>query len=165
MWLRSIESRVACGSRLPSASCAARPARWSSYSKPQSSASRTRSVASMISGPMPSPRMTVMVVVKIGVPCERMEFLGAGSAGEQAIELAFLLERVQVVEAADVVVADEDLRHGLAAGPFDHLGALVRFGVQRDFGPADVLALEQIARGDAERAGSAAVHDDGVVHG
>src|SRR5690606_4428780 len=47
----------------PFASSAVRPASTNSYSRPHPSASRTCRVASMISGPMPSPLMTAILLV------------------------------------------------------------------------------------------------------
>src|SRR3546814_19204593 len=58
-----IESMVAAGSNSPDLSSATRPASANSYCRPTSSASSTCSVASMLSGPIPSPRLTVMVSV------------------------------------------------------------------------------------------------------
>src|SRR5690606_23203290 len=61
--LRRIESMVAAGSSSPVFSRATRPASANSYASPTSIASSTCRAASMISGPMPSPRMTVIVWV------------------------------------------------------------------------------------------------------
>ena len=58
-----MESMVAAGSSSPCFSSAAKPASANSYCRPSCIASSTCRVASMISGPMPSPRMTVIVVV------------------------------------------------------------------------------------------------------
>jgi hypothetical protein len=59
-----------------------------------------------------------------------------GSASEQRREAAALVERDEVVAAADMGVADEDLRHGAPAGELHHGVALG--GVQVD---ADLLDL------------------------
>ena len=46
----------------------------------------------------------------------------ASSRCEQRIELAGALERIEIVAAADMGRADENLRHrGAAVGAFDHL--------------------------------------------
>ena len=58
-----IESMVAAGSSSPCFSSATRPASANSYCRPSCMVSSTCRVASMISGPMPSPRITVIVVV------------------------------------------------------------------------------------------------------
>ena len=57
---------------------------------------------------------------------------------QQRHEAAALVERDQVVAAADVGVADEDLRHGAPAGELHHGVALG--GVQVD---ADLLDLRR----------------------
>src|SRR5690606_38833658 len=110
---------------------------------PAPSVSRRRRVASMISGPMPSPRMTVIRCVTLlflvcsdkpltdpaactflsgqskqaayyrccdGLTSHRVHAVG-GSPTQHAIERAFLLERIEVVETTDMLIADEDLRH------------------------------------------------------
>src|SRR5690606_22830316 len=167
-------------------------------------ASSTCRVASMISGPMPSPRMTVIVWGIVWGPCGRDAgpvdagrrrrktaayyagcgpfaptgrcsghkpnrcrgtpdttaraaiaaiavaahciaarplphaipdpMAGPGSAlpgfaGQQRLELAGAVQRHHVVVAADVGVADEDLRHGGSPGQRHHFLALGRIGV------------------------------------
>src|SRR6476620_6355511 len=46
--------------------------------------------------------------------------------GEQCVELAGLLQRRELVGAADMLAVDEDLRHRRAPGALAHLGALDR---------------------------------------
>jgi hypothetical protein len=55
--------------------------------------------------------------------------LSRPAAAQQA---AALVERDQVVTAADMGVADEDLRHGAAAGEGHHVVALHRVQVDAD---------------------------------
>src|SRR5271169_3673515 len=70
-------------------------------------------------------------------------------AREQRVELALAVEFGEVVRAADVALADEDLRHPVvAAAAGDHLGA-VRRVVDVDLAPAYALALEQRAHARA----------------
>src|SRR3990167_7834637 len=78
----------------------------------------------------------------------------AVSALQQRNQAATLVERDQVVAAADVGVADEDLRHGAPAGDFDHRVALGR--VQVD---ADILDLRD-ATLLQQRLGALAVRAD-----
>src|SRR5688572_26838258 len=54
-----MDSSVASGIGWPCASTAARPASWRSHSKFAPAASSTRTVASVMPGPMPSPGMSV----------------------------------------------------------------------------------------------------------
>src|SRR5262245_45255998 len=57
---------------------------------------------------------------------------------------------MQIVAAADMDLADENLRHGHAAiGTLDHLGAPFRIGADIDFGELHVLAVQQRLGRDA----------------
>src|SRR5262249_23064679 len=59
-----------------------------------------------------------------------LPFMAQSSSGEQRIELALLFERVKIVAATDMRVADEDLRKRRSAiCPLDHLFA--QFGSSR----------------------------------
>ena len=49
--------------------------------------------------------------------------LTGGSGSEELGELAARVERAQLAEAADRLLADHDLRHGVAAGQLDELAA------------------------------------------
>ena len=59
-----IESRVSLGSGSSTASSAATPPSWWSYSNSAPASRSTASVASVTSGPIPSPGITVIVLVK-----------------------------------------------------------------------------------------------------
>ena len=68
----------------------------------------------------------------------------SGSIGEQGVELAFAIEGVQVVAAANVGVADPDLRYRhAAAGLLDQ--RLARFPVAADVDlfKSDTLLAQQ----------------------
>src|SRR3569623_484781 len=65
-------------------------------------------------------------------------------AGKQGIELARGIERVQVVGAADMHCADEDLRNRIAAvRPVHHLAAQGAVGADVDLMEVDALAFQQ----------------------
>ena len=65
-------------------------------------------------------------------------------AGEQRIELAGALERMQVVAAADMHGADENLRHRHAAiRPLDHLVAPLPIAADVDFVKATPLRFSR----------------------
>src|SRR5690606_32361731 len=96
---------------------------------------------------------------------ERCVALGRTRSGKQRHEPALAVERGQVVEAADVALADEDLRHGAPAGLLDHL--VTAHGIEVDPDLLDLLdaALLQKHLGAlAIRAHRGGVHDDLVVH-
>src|SRR6476646_6357153 len=79
--------------------------------------------------------------------------------GEERLEAAGAVERDQVVAAADVGIADEDLRHGVAAGELDHGRALGGALVDPDLVELLDPALAQQRLGpDAVGAGGSAVH-------
>src|SRR5690606_6192079 len=84
--LRAMESRVSFGIRSPCFSSATTPASANSYSRPAPSWSSTCRVASMISGPMPSPRMTVIFWVMWICPDRRdRPGNGSGHAGREKL--------------------------------------------------------------------------------
>jgi len=51
---------------------------------------------------------------------------------QQGVETTARVKRREIVEAADMTIADENLRHGAAAGNFDHRVALRRIKVDAD---------------------------------
>src|SRR5690606_10039386 len=65
------------------------------------------------------------------------------SSGQQGVQLAGPLERVQVVEAADVGSADEDLRKGRAARALHHLALLLHVHGGDDLGVVHALVAQQ----------------------
>src|SRR5690242_1817083 len=67
---------------------------------------------------------------------------------------------MQIVAAAHVVVADENLRHGGPAAAVAHLGALFGGRFDVDFAERHVLGCEQLARALAVRTPARGVHDD-----
>src|SRR5579863_3278706 len=65
--------------------------------------------------------------------------------GEQRVELAAFLERVELVAAADMRCADEDLRdRGASVGARDHLLAHLRIRRDVDLAEFHALAREQL---------------------
>src|SRR5688572_4869740 len=79
-----MEARVSGGSGSPLASTPATPALWVSHWNGSPAASRMRSVASLTSGPMPSPGMRVAgmdfaaVVAMVMLDAESPELYGSG---------------------------------------------------------------------------------------
>src|SRR5471030_1369578 len=70
-----------------------------------------------------------------------------------------LIERIQIVETADVGVADVNLRHGAAAGLLHHQRALVRVEVDADFfNRGHALGFQQALGAHAIRADGGGVH-------
>jgi hypothetical protein len=69
-----------------------------------------------------------------------------GLRAEQRVELAGAVERGQVVEAADVPIADPDLRHRATAAALDHLVAPLGVRHDVDLGPGLSLRCEQALR-------------------
>src|SRR5450759_1209581 len=98
----------------------------------------------------------------IGVPLvEGRGYQSSGLATQQRLELAGTIEGRQIVESADVNLADVDLRHGAPAGPFHHLAAPRGFEVDADFlDLGDAPGLEQHLGALAVRADAGAVHAD-----
>src|SRR5512135_1392513 len=85
--------------------------------------------------------------------------LPSGLAAQQRIELAGAVQRRQVVETADVNVADVNLRHGAPPGLCHHLLALRRVEVDADLlDLRDALRLEQHLGALAIGADGSAVH-------
>jgi len=78
-----------------------------------------------------------VVVRTRGCACD-----GSGRAPEQRIELARAVHRREVVEAADVRFADEDLRNRHPAAALDHLRAASRLGGKVDLRPCDAFGLQ-----------------------
>src|ERR1700688_1140362 len=77
-------------------------------------------------------------------PCSSGFFLGRG---DERIELARLVERIEIVAAADMGRADEDLRIGAAAAcAFDHLFAYVPVPADVDLVEAYTFSREQFLR-------------------
>src|SRR5581483_516605 len=72
---------------------------------------------------------------------------------KQRIELAARVERLQLVRAADMDIADEDLRHCLPAGALDELHPRVVVPADVDLFVLHVLLLQQALRADAVGAG------------
>src|SRR5450759_2681038 len=88
-------------------------------------------------------------------------YQSSGLATQQRLELAGTVEGRQIVESADVNLADVDLRHGAPAGLFHHLAEPRRFEVDADFlDLGDAPGLEQHFGALAVRADAGAVHAD-----
>src|SRR4051794_17102946 len=84
---------------------------------------------------------------------------------EQGIELAFAIEGDEVIEAADVPFSDEDLRHGAAARPLNHLHAPRRIRIDADLVDLlDTLGTQQPFGVDAVGAIAGRVHHDLPAH-
>src|SRR5487761_2550054 len=100
-------------------------------------------------------------VWSIFVPVIESKTLRSGLAQQQRIELAGAIERGQIVETADVNLADIDLRHGAPAGFLYHLVAACRVEVDADFlDLGDAFRLEQHLGALTERTHGGAVHAD-----
>src|SRR6188768_2672345 len=88
---------------------------------------------------------------------------GLSRAGQERLEAAAAVERDQFVAAADVSLADEDLRHRPAACQLDHRLALGGLLVDADLiDGLDAALLQERFRAYAVRAGRRAVHLDGL---
>src|SRR6185436_3520360 len=88
---------------------------------------------------------------------------GLSRAGQQGLEAAATVERDQLVAAADVGVADEDLRHRPALRQLDHGLALAGLLVDPDLvDRLDAALLQERLRAQTVRAGRRAVHLDGL---
>src|SRR5215467_12382808 len=73
--------------------------------------------------------------------------------GEQRVEPARPMQRVQIVAATNVSRADEDLWHsGASAGALDHLAALLRIAAHVDLQELDPLTGEECLGGMAKAA-------------
>jgi len=83
-------------------------------------------------------------------------------AGKVAMVKVALRQRDKVVAPADMLPANEDLRHGITSvRPFDHLGAQLRLAGDVDLGEFDALTLEQLLGGNAVGAVGRGVDLDG----
>src|SRR5579862_2206930 len=80
------------------------------------------------------------------------------SCAQQRVELAVGFEFLQIVRAADVALADKNLRHGVPAAPVDHLGPAFGAGLEIDLLEFDALAVQKVARERAMRAPGIRVH-------
>src|SRR5574341_1470670 len=80
--------------------------------------------------------------------------LRSWSGLKEWIELAFAIEGVEIVAAADVARADPDLRHGAPAAAFlRHLGAPLGLEVDADLLDLDALGAQQPLRSEERRVG------------
>ena len=94
-----------------------------------------------------------------------MRFDYRAVAREQGDQAAPAVERDQVVAAADMGLADEDLRHRAPAREVHHGGARLRVAVDADLlDLLDALGLEDLLGANAVRANGGGVHLD-VLHG
>src|SRR5215472_6969572 len=101
-----------------------------------------------------SPRASMKAVRQSGARLLR--------AGEERLEAAATVERDELVAAADVDVADEDLRHRPAMRQANHVLALVGLEVDADLVDLlDPALLEERLGAQAIRARRRAVHLDG----
>lgn len=67
-----------------------------------------------------------------------------GSGPQQGIKPTLAIKGHQIIAAADMAIADENLRHGRSAPrTFDHLGALGSFTANIDFAERLVLFLQK----------------------
>src|SRR6187551_1830749 len=80
--------------------------------------------------------------------------------GQQRVEFAALVQRIGVVEAAQVACADEDLRHRCAAAAALHLDTRALHGVDIYFRVLHALAVKELLRARAVRAPRGGVHHD-----
>ena len=84
---------------------------------------------------------------------------------EQRLKTTTLIERDQVVAAAHMGCANEDLRHGTAASDLHHLRTLHRVGVNADFfNVLHAFGFEHLLGANAVRADGGGVHLYGL-HG
>src|SRR5262245_53762274 len=87
------------------------------------------------------------------------------SSREQRVELAFAVEGIEVVAAADVALADPDLRNRVASPGFGaHLGAQRAFADVDLLEGGDALLAEQLLGHVAVRAEASRV-DGNLGHG
>src|SRR5437868_15403659 len=88
-------------------------------------------------------------------------FKGLGSGGgEQRIELAGAIERLQVVTPAYVLVTDPDLRDGALAAFLAHFGSSLRLEVDAHLVDRRTFTNKQTLGRDAVRTGRRAAHQD-----
>ena len=77
-----------------------------------------------------------------------------GSGREELGELAARVERAQLAEAADRLLADHDLRHGVAAGQIDELAPEVRLRLDVDVVEGNATGVQECLGAVAPRAPS-----------
>src|SRR6478609_4062674 len=99
-------------------------------------------------------------------PARKVRPATGSGALQQRRQAAAAVERDQVVAAADMGVADEDLRHRAPAREVHHGGARLRVAVDADLlDLIDTLGLEDLLRANAVRANGGGVHLDGLHRG
>src|SRR5687768_13622020 len=87
----------------------------------------------------------------------------ASAALQQRHQRAAAVELDQVIAAADVRVADEDLRHGAPLGDVHHRDPGLRIAVDANFLDLfDALGFENLLRANAVGADGGGVHLDGL---
>src|SRR6266853_2549182 len=83
----------------------------------------------------------------------------------QACEFAFAVQRRQFLEAANVGIAEENLRHGVPAGSMNHLAAQGRIQVHAQLVDRSHTARRQQTLGtNAKRAHRRGVHANWHAH-
>ena len=101
-------------------------------------------VSASAAPPAAASRTSASVTGEVGgriVAGAELDERGPHQLGEHRVELAGAVERVDVVEAADRLVADEDLRHRPAAHrALHHLRPPRRLGRDVDLVEGDALA-------------------------
>src|SRR5882672_11852204 len=78
----------------------------------------------------------------------------------ERIEAAGAVERMQLIEAADMRFADEYLRHGAPTAALDHFLAQHRVVLDVELAVVKALAIEQRLRAHAERAPARRINED-----
>src|SRR5215469_6843393 len=86
------------------------------------------------------------------------------AADQQLVEFAGVVQLSEILEAAHVPAADEDLRHGAPPALLHHLSALFRVHVHPHLGIGDVLRLQQRLGTYAEGADPGGIDGDGRGH-
>ncbi|VTZ26758.1 hypothetical protein MPC1_3800003 [Methylocella tundrae] len=66
-----------------------------------------------------------------------------GLAGQELIELAVVVQLIEIVATADMPVAEEDLRDAGAAGALRQFSAKLPVIIDRDFSEFEILFLQQ----------------------
>src|SRR5215831_15076860 len=79
---------------------------------------------------------------------------------QQGIQAPILIERLEVIATADVALADENLRYGIAAAARAHLLARPGHGIDIDLLDGDPLVREQAPRACTVRAPIRDVHEN-----